>query len=178
MHRLHSLQKKKKRHLPHFLQKKKKSDKGEGGGIVINWLRLLKFDFHGLGTCLVVRTLRGKSLMLHAFPLMDLSRLDGISFWQGPPTLYLWSEVMKIRQNHPPFSPSSSSFKSHNYPTIHLLALPNNVSVYADEEFHIIFCTSQIHTVLFMYRPHFQGGGIVMGWLLQKKKKSDKGGES
>ena len=55
----------------------------------MDWLRLLKFDFHGLGTCLVVRTLRGKSLMLHAFPFMDLSRLDGISFWQGPPTLYL-----------------------------------------------------------------------------------------
>ena len=42
----------------------------------MDWLRLLKFDFHGLGTCLVVRTLRGKSLMLHASPFMDLSRLD------------------------------------------------------------------------------------------------------
>ena len=60
-----------------------------GGEIVMGWLRFLKFDFHGLGTCLVVRTLRGKSLMLHAFPFMDLSQLDGISFWQGPPTLYL-----------------------------------------------------------------------------------------
>ena len=72
-----------------LLQKKKKSDKGGGGGIVMDWLCLLKFDIDGLGTCLVVRTLRGKSLMLHAFPFMDLSQLDGISFWQGPPTLYL-----------------------------------------------------------------------------------------
>ena len=75
-------------HLPHFLRKKKKSDKG-GGGIVMGWLRFIKLYFHGFGACLVVRTLRGKSLMLHAFPFMDLSRLDGISFWQGPPTLYL-----------------------------------------------------------------------------------------
>ena len=80
-------------HLSHFLRKKKKSDR-EGGGIVMGWLRFLKLDIHGLGTCLVVCTLRGNSLMLHAFPFMDLSRLDGISFWQGPPTLYLLSEIM------------------------------------------------------------------------------------
>ena len=55
----------------------------------MGWLCFDLSDFHGLGTCLVVCTLRGKSLMLHAFPFMDLSRLDGISFWQGPPTLYL-----------------------------------------------------------------------------------------
>ena len=60
-----------------------------GGGIVMGWLRFDQTEFYGLGTCLVVRTLRGKSLMLHAFPFMDLSRLDGISLWQGPPTLYL-----------------------------------------------------------------------------------------
>ena len=74
-------------HLPHFLRKKKKGDKW--GEIVMGWLRFIKIYFHGFGACLVVRTLRGKSLMLHAFPFMDLSRLDGISFWQGPPTLYL-----------------------------------------------------------------------------------------
>ena len=55
----------------------------------MGWLRFIKSDFYGLGTCHVVRTLRGKSLMLHAFPFMDLSQLDGISFWQRPPTLYL-----------------------------------------------------------------------------------------
>ena len=88
---------------PHFLQKKKKGDKGGNrNGLVA----FDQSDFHGLGTCLVVRTLRGKSLMLHAFPFMDLSRLDGISFWQGPPTLYLWSEFMMFWQNHPPFPPS------------------------------------------------------------------------
>ena len=52
------------------------------GGTVMGWLRFDQTEFYGLGTCLVVRTLRGKSLMLHAFPFMDLSQLDGISFWQ------------------------------------------------------------------------------------------------
>ena len=47
-----------------------------GGEIVMGWLRFIKIYFHGFGTCLVVRTLRGKSLMLHASPFMDLSRLD------------------------------------------------------------------------------------------------------
>ena len=55
----------------------------------MGWLGFDQSDFHGLGTCLVVCTLRGKSLMMHAFPFMDLSGLDGIYFWQGPPTLYL-----------------------------------------------------------------------------------------
>ena len=80
----------------HFLQKKKKGDK------VTRWRELeqvgcilTKSDFHRLVTCLVVRTLRGKSLMMCAFLFMDMSRINGISIWQGPHTLYLWSEVMK-----------------------------------------------------------------------------------
>ncbi len=59
---------------------------GVGGGNGTGWLCFRKSDFHGLGTCLVVRTLRGKSLMMHAYPFLDLSPLDGISFWQGPHT--------------------------------------------------------------------------------------------
>ena len=45
---------------------------------------------------------------------------------QGQEELYLWSEVMKFRQHHPPFSPSAVhsianylSFHSSNHPTIH-----------------------------------------------------------
>ena len=48
----------------------------------MGWLRLIKSDFHGLRTCLVINTLRGKSLMMHAFSILELSQLDGISFWQ------------------------------------------------------------------------------------------------
>ena len=50
---------------------------------------LTKSDFHRLVTCLVVCTLRSKSLMMCAFLFMGMSQINGISIWQGPHTLYL-----------------------------------------------------------------------------------------
>ena len=119
----------------------------------MGWLRFIKLYFHGFGACLVVRTLRGKSLTLHAFPFMDLSRRLDKTAHCFPSSL--------VHSIAPTIQPS-----------IHPLALLNNVSIYSviwvtHLKFvdTFIFCTSQIHTVLLQKKKKSDKRGIVMGWL-------------
>ena len=92
----------------------------KGGRIVMDWLCFIKFNFHGLGTCLVVRTLRGKSLMMHAFSFFGSVTIRRDIFLAGTTHMYLWSEDMMFGQHHPPFPPSLVHSKAATiHPSIH-----------------------------------------------------------